>query len=132
MLSLTIFSGSKIDGNELDPGERVVGLTLFGGLEVDFTTVEDPLVDLVLVTVFGGATVKVLPGQPVRLGGFSLFGGREVAPRQLRAANGVETDSPSHGGDALPLQIDAYSLFGGVSIEREVPPLVAQQQPVSR
>src|SRR5215470_7601143 len=132
MLSLAIFSGSKIDGSELDPGERVVGLTLFGGLELDFTAVEDPLVDLVLVTVFGGVTVKVLPNQPVRLGGFSLFSGREVAPRQLRAESSRATGPRSDGSDELPLEISAYSLFGGVSVERELPPQIAPQQTVAR
>ena len=119
MFSLALFSGTKIDGGDLDPGERVVGLALFGGMELDFTRAADPLVDLVLVAVFGGVTVKVQPNQHVRLGGFSLFGGREVAPRQLPpardAASGVESD----GSEELPLEINAYGLFAGVSVERE-------------
>ena len=39
MFHLAIFGGNKIDGSTVDPGEQVVGLALFGGLEFDFTNV---------------------------------------------------------------------------------------------
>jgi len=120
MFSLALFGGNKIDANDLEPGERVVGLALFGGMELDFTAVPDPLVDLVLIALFGGVTVKVQPTQPVRLAGFSVFGGRDVEPRQLPAptASAPSAASASVDDEPLPLEINAYAVFGGVNVKR--------------
>lgn len=125
MFSLAIFGANKIDGSDVEPGERVVGLALFGGIEVDFTAAPAPFVDLVVIAVFGGVNVKVPPTQPIRLGGFSFFGGRTVEPRQLPAPTGGASSVPTESSDddeGFPIEIGAYAVFGGVSVKRQVGP----------
>ena len=117
MLSLAIFGGNRIDGGMIDPGERVVAVALFGGLDFDFASVPPPpATEVTVVAVFGGAGFKVQAQQPLRLSGFSIFGGRSVEPvPQL-------SPPPQHVNDEdetdLPLEISAYAVFGGVSIKR--------------
>ena len=122
MLSLAIFGNTRIDWSEIEAGERILGLALFGGLEVDFTLVPaPPAIEMTLVSVFGGVSVKVRPRQAVRLLGFSVFGGRSVEARrplppshsQPPAAPDVDDDE-----DALPIEIQAYAIFGGINVER--------------
>ena len=118
MLSLAIFGGNHVDGSMLDPGERVVALALFGGIDFDFaSTPPPPGVEVVSIAVFGGVSFKVRSHQPVRLSGVSIFGGRSVEPLQLPP----QAAPPSHDPDDdidLPLDISVYSLFGGVNVKR--------------
>jgi len=113
MLSLTLFGGNRIDASVLEPGERLVCLVFLGGLEVDFTgCTEPPLQEIVVVSLLGGVNLKVRPEQAVRLEGFSVLGGRNVEPRRLAAPT-------SSALDDLPLEISAYSLFGGINVKRK-------------
>lgn len=117
MLSLAIFGGSTVDGGSLDPGEPITALAMFGGAEIDFSAgPPPPYLDITAVAVFGGVTVKVHPKQVVRLSGLSIFGGKSVEPRQL-------TDETSAGDEDFedPLEIRAFSMFGGVAVKRWVP-----------
>ena len=114
MIHLAIFGANKIDGSTIDPGEQIVGLALFGGLEFDFTECPAPEgAELTIFAIFGGATVKVREGDNVMFSGLSLFGGRSMEPKRERSNR--ESD-----GDRfpLPLEVAAYSLFGGVSVKR--------------
>ena len=112
MFHLAIFGGNKIDGSTVDPGEQVVGLALFGGLEFDFTQCPAPEgAELMIFAIFGGATVKVREEENVMFSGVSVFGGRSMEPKRKRY------DSESVG-DRFPLVVAAYSLFGGVSVKR--------------
>jgi len=114
MFHLAIFGANKIDGSAVDPGEQVVGLALFGGLEFDFTECPAPEgAELMIFAVFGGATVKVRGEDNVMLSGVSIFGGRSMEPKRERYDR--EGD-----GDRIPfpLEVAAYSLFGGVSVKR--------------
>jgi hypothetical protein len=114
MFHLAIFGGNKIDGSTVDPGEQVVGLALFGGLEFDFTQCPAPEgAELMIFAIFGGATVKVREEDNVMFSGVSLFGGRSMEPKRER--HDRESD-----GDRfpLPLEVAAYSIFGGVSVKR--------------
>src|SRR5712692_4447446 len=81
MVSLAIFSGNKVDGSMLYPGERFFGLALFGGLELDLTAAP-PELEVTIVAIFGGAKVRVRPDEEVMFDGFSLFGGRTIEPRR--------------------------------------------------
>jgi hypothetical protein len=114
MFHLAIFGGNKIDGSTVDPGEQVVGLALFGGLEFDFTECPAPEgAELMIFAIFGGATVKVREEENVMFSGVSVFGGRSMEPRSERY------DRESDGDRIpLPLEVAAYSLFGGVSVKR--------------
>lgn len=116
MLSLAIFSGNKIDGSMLHPGERFFGLALFGGLDLDLTNAP-PELEVTVVAIFGGAKVRVRPDEEVMFDGFSLFGGRTIEPRRQQsppssARASDDVDAP------FPLDILAYSLFGGVAVKR--------------
>jgi hypothetical protein len=125
MFSLAIFGANKIAGSELEPGERAVALALFGGMELDFSTAPAPFVDVVVIALFGGVVVKVQPTRPIRLAGFSIFGGRLVEPRQLAAPNGsAPTAAIANGEDdeEFPLEINAYAVFGGVAVKRAMSP----------
>jgi hypothetical protein len=114
MFHLAIFGGNKIDGSTVDPGEQVVGLALFGGLEFDFTQCPAPEgAELMIFAIFGGATVKVREEENVMFSGVSLFGGRSMEPKRERYDREGDGDR-----FPFPLEVAAYSLFGGVSVKR--------------
>jgi hypothetical protein len=120
MFSLAIFSGNKIDGSMLHSGERFFGLALFGGLDLDLTCAP-PELEVTIVAIFGGASVRVRPDEEVMFDGFSIFGGRTIEPRrQQSASNSLESSGrfSDDDSDLLPLDILAYALFGGVSVKR--------------
>jgi hypothetical protein len=119
MLSLAIFSGNRVDGSMLHPGERFFGLALFGGLDVDLTTAP-PDLEVTIVAIFGGANVRVRPDEDVMFDGLSLFGGRSIEPRrQQSSANSSESSARADDHEGFPpLDIMAYALFGGVSVKR--------------
>jgi hypothetical protein len=120
MLSLAIFSGNRIDGSMLHPGERFFGLALFGDLDLDLTSAP-PELEVTVVAIFGGAKVRVRPDEEVMFDGFSLFGSRTIEPRRLQSPpNSSESSARASDDEAAPLPLDilAYSLFGGVSVKR--------------
>jgi|HubBroStandDraft_4_1064222.scaffolds.fasta_scaffold59220_2 hypothetical protein len=123
MVSLAIFSGNKIDGSMLHRGESFFGLALFGGLDLDLTSAP-PELAVTVVAIFGGARVRVRPDEDVTCDGFSVFGGRKIDLRRRQtAANSSESSATiSEDEDApLPLDILAYSMFGGVTVTRANP-----------
>ena len=115
MNSVTIFSGSNVDGSTLHPGEPLFCLAMFGGVEVDLTNAP-PDIEVTVVAIFGGAKVKVRRDEEVLMSGFSLFGGRKLDPRRSVPS---EEQTTSRGRDALPLDILAYCFCGGVHVCRE-------------
>ncbi len=120
MVSLAIFSGNKIDGSMLHRGESFFGLALFGSLELDLTSAP-PELAVTVVAIFGGAKVRVAPDEEVVCGGFSVFGGRriELGRRQTAADSSGSRVAISDDEDApLPLDILAYSMFGGITVKR--------------
>jgi hypothetical protein len=120
MFSLAIFSGNKIDGSMLHAGERFFGLALFGGLDLDLTYAP-PELEVTIVAIFGGAKVRVRPDEEVMFDGLSIFGGRTIEPRsQQSSPNSLESSGrfSDDEGDLLPLDILAYTLFGGVAVKR--------------
>ncbi len=66
-----------------------------------------------IFAIFGGATVKVRGEDNVMFSGVSIFGGRNIEPKRKRYdREGDEDRIP------FPLEVAAYSLFGGVSVKR--------------
>ncbi len=132
MFSLAIFGGNRIDSTMLDPGERVVLLSLFGGFDIDFaTSPPPPAVDLIVISIFGGAKLTVRPDQPVRCSGFSIFGGRSIEPlRRLPPPRTAQRPDADDEGP-LPLEVTAYSAFGGLSVKRASDQLVAGEASVT-
>ena len=123
MFSLAIFGANKVDGSTVEPGEAVTALALFGDIEVDFAaTPPPPDAEVVMIAIFGGATLKVRPEQDVRVTGFSLFGDRRVDPRrQLEPSAGFRAapEAPDDEDVDFPLEVSGYAIFGGVSVKRE-------------
>lgn len=118
MLSLAIFGSNRVDSSMVDPGERVVSFAVFGGIEMDFSDPAPPI-DITIIALFGGVNVKIHPRQAVRLSGFSLFGGRTVEPRRALAPPQATASAADDNDDfELPLEIDAYAIFGGVNVKR--------------
>jgi hypothetical protein len=117
MVSVAIFSGNKIDGSMLRRGESFFGLALFGGLDLDLSSAP-PELAITVVAIFGGAKVRVRQDEEVVCGGFSVFGGRKIDLRR-RGTAASNSESKSDDEDApLPLDILAYSMFGGVTVQR--------------
>ena len=117
MVSLAIFSGNKIDGSMLHRGESFFGLALFGGLDLDLTSAP-PELAVTVVAIFGGAKVRVRLDEEVVCDGFSVFGGRKIDLRRRETA-AASSESTSDDDEApLPLDILAYSMFGGVTVQR--------------
>src|SRR5262245_37842073 len=114
MLNLAIFGGSKLDGSSLEMDEPLTSLALFGGAELDFSAAPPPPdVAITAIAIFGGITVKVHPEQVVRLSGWSVFGGKSVEPqRRLPPPEGGNEDFEE------PLEITAYTVFGGLAVKR--------------
>ena len=80
-----------------------------------------PELAVTVVAIFGGAKVRVRPDEEVVCDGFSVFGGRKIdlGNRQTAAKSSESSARISDDEDApLPLDILAYSLFGGVSVKR--------------
>jgi hypothetical protein len=120
MVSLAIFSGNRIDGSVLHRGESFFGLALFGGLDLDLTSAP-PELAITVVAIFGGAKVRVRPEEKVVCAGFSVFGGRKIDLRRRGAAASSSESSARISDDEdapLPLDILAYSMFGGVTVTR--------------
>ena len=125
MFSVAIFGGNKIAGSDLEPGERATAVALFGAMELDFTTASTPLVDVLVIALFGSAVVRVQPNRSVRLAGLSLFGDRRVEPRRLPPPTGEPPSATARDAgedDEFPLEVNAYAVFGGVTIKRASPP----------
>ena len=109
MFNVAIFGTGRVDGSRADPGERLVSLSLFGGAELDFASAPaPPEVQVVILNLLGRTTVRVRPDQEVKLSGFALLGSKTVDPPR-----------PGEDDFALPLEVTAFSLLGGVSVSRE-------------
>jgi hypothetical protein len=92
-------------------GRRLLTVALFGGTDVDLRQVEldEPVLTIVALTLFGGTDVYVPHGVEVDVGGVAVFGHNQV--------RGEEGEL--HGESPL-VRIVALTLFGGADI-RHVP-----------
>jgi len=91
------------------PPRRTNVVTLMGGAEIDLREAE--LADDVVITavaVMGGVGITVPEGVSVELSGFALMG-----------ANGGPNDKLPPLPDAPAIRVRAFSLMGGVGIERK-------------
>ncbi len=65
--------------------------------------------------------MRVRPDEEVMFDGFSIFGGRSIEPRRQQSSPNSADSSGRFADDEdapFPLDILAYSLFGGVSVMR--------------
>ncbi len=84
-------------------------LAVFGGVSADLGSaqVEAPLSTITVVAVFGGASMALPSGVSVQLSGASLLGGK----------SDKRPPGPPLPGSPV-IHVRAYTLLGGVSIER--------------
>jgi len=90
---------------------HVIVASIIGGAELDLSQAElaAPAVMLTQVSILGGVRVRVPPGVRVERSGFSLIGGTRMG------------GGPAPGPGAPTVHIRAFSLLGGVEIERSQP-----------
>jgi len=91
------------------PARHTIVVTVMGGAELDLREAElADGVHITAVTVMGGIGIAVPDGVSVELGGFALMG-----------ANGGPEDRVPPPPDAPVVRIRAFSLMGGVGVERK-------------
>ena len=88
----------------LAPGwKKETAIALAGGGDFDLTGIEPgENARLTAVAIFGGIDVVVDDNTNVTMGGFSIFGSREVTVS---------------GGDGPTIQVRGFALFGGVDVK---------------
>jgi hypothetical protein len=103
---ISIFGGSDRRGRWRVP-RRVLALTLFGGVDLDFreAQIEDEVVTITMITIFGGDDVYIPEGIEVDVGGIALFGGNGVHGRDLTPRPGTPM-----------IRIRVFTLFGGSDV----------------
>jgi hypothetical protein len=91
------------------PARRTYVLTVMGGAELDLREAELAAeMTITAVAIMGGVGITVPEGVAVELGGFALMG-----------ANGAPGDKRPPPPGAPSLRVRAFSVMGGVGIERK-------------
>lgn len=100
-MQLAVFCSTDEGGFAPGWANEIIVL-LFGSAKLDLTK-RPPAPDarLTVIAIFGGAKIIVPAGTSVIVGGFSLFGSREVKAR---------------AGDGPNLSLQAFVSFGGVEV----------------
>ena len=106
-----IFGGSDQRGRWRLPRRQRI-LALFGGVSADLGSaqVEAPVSTITVVAVLGGVSLTAPTGVSLQLSGASLLGGR----------SDKRPVGPPLPGSPL-IEVRAYTLLGGVSVERPKP-----------
>lgn len=104
---VAIFGAADRSGDWTVP-DRIDGLAMFGGIELDFTRAEfrSREVSVNLAVLFGGVEITVPEDVTVRCHGAGIFGAFQ-GKEQVAAAP-----------DAPVLNITGFALFGGVEVKR--------------
>ena len=112
MKSIAIFGSTKVGDNIWRPGKKIWSIAIFGGAEVDFRKAEfdEKVTEVVAFSLFGGHKIIVPKNVNVTLGGFSLFGSKEL--------KGTEGEEVSQKSD-IAIQINAISIFSGCNVKYE-------------
>jgi DUF1707 SHOCT-like domain len=91
------------------PARQTNVVTVMGGAELDLREAElADGVSITAVTVMGGIGIAVPEGVSVEMGGFAFMG-----------ANGGPRDNLPPSPDAPVVRVRAFSLMGGVDVERK-------------
>jgi hypothetical protein len=88
---------------------RCVSINVMGGADLDFNDAElaDDVVELIVVSLMGGADIRVPDGLNVEVSDFAFMGGNDVTLGNPR---------PSPGGPTLRLKL--ISVMGGTDVRR--------------
>lgn len=103
--SVALLGGLRLDG-PLRLGDRLVRLSLIGGVDLDLTEAEltAPRLTIVKVSLIGGAEIRVPGDARVEVHGLAI-GGRRIEPA-VGATSGPE------------IVVHAWGIIGGVKILR--------------
>jgi hypothetical protein len=90
-------------------GPTVINLNFWGGSTIDLNDAElaAPETTIRVITIMGGADVRVPEGLDVRVSEFALMGGNDVQ---------LGRDRPAPGGPVVHLKL--FSLMGGTDVKR--------------
>ena len=101
---VSLFGDNKRSGR-WEPGERTVGLTLFGDTKLDLSELERETVDIVAFSVFGDVHVVVPADAQVDAGGFAVFG------------DFVDRIEPGRGASGMRVRVRRFSIFGDLKLK---------------
>jgi hypothetical protein len=103
--SMSLVGGLRRRGSWQLP-QHLIHMSLIGGASIDLGDAELPDAEstITLVSLIGGADLRVPKAVRSELSGFSVFGGRHV------------TGSPLAGGDAPLVHLRVFSLIGRATI----------------
>jgi hypothetical protein len=107
-----IFGGGSRRGR-WSPAQKINGLAIFGGVELDFREAILPPdgVDVTVVAIMGGVEVIVPPGVNVEMGGIAIMGGFDQS--------GDDTVEPDPR--APTIRVNGLALMGGVNVTTRYP-----------
>ena len=110
MFNFSIFGGFGLGKGAWKPGKKLTAISLFGGTDIDFqqAELEEPVTEVVCVSILGGIDIIVPPDLPVTVSGLSLLGGRDVKLSE----SGLEKQLSDKS-----LHINAIAILGGISIK---------------
>ncbi|MCP3855697.1 MAG: DUF1707 domain-containing protein [Actinomycetia bacterium] len=100
---ISMLGGTRRKGS-WKPGSPTMAVAVLGAVDLDLSDVEDDIVEIVAISLFGGVEVKVPAGTQVEMGGFALLGG-----------NRDRTD-PVEGGPPLRVRIRSFAFAGGCNV----------------
>jgi Cell wall-active antibiotics response 4TMS YvqF len=103
--SFALFGGLRRDGR-FATGSRLTHAAVIGGISLDLREADLPAdgVTITKVSAVGGVSLVVPRGVQVQVGGFTLFGGKNV-----------RLDAPA-AADAPTVRVRAFGLVGGVRV----------------
>jgi len=121
------FFGSNVRRGYWEPPERLEVLSMFGGVQLDFTDANlySGITIVNCLAVFGGIEIIVPAELEVDANGTGLFGGFDLQALKKRKRgffsrrNSAPTEDLAYDQDDEPplLQIRGFALFGGVSVK---------------
>ena len=108
MFNFSIFGGSELGKRAWKPGKKLTAISLFGGTDIDFqqAELEEPVTEVVCISILGGIDIIVPPDLPVTLSGVSILGGRDM-----------KLAEPEKQLSDKSLHINAIAILGGISIK---------------
>ena len=110
MFNFSIFGGSQLGKRAWKPGKKLTAISLLGGTDIDFqqAELEEPVTEVVCISILGGIDIIVPPDLPVTLSGLSILGGRDME---------LAKPEPQKQLSDKSLHINAIAILGGISIK---------------
>lgn len=101
---VSLFGDQKRSGR-WEPGDRTIGLTVFGDTKLDLRELDRESVDILVFSVFGDVNVVVPADAQVDAGGFAVFG------------DFVDRIEPGAGASGMRVCVRRFSVFGDLKLK---------------